>query len=171
MYLTVPLPIAQHRQFKLQFVPRDPSQSPVRVRLLIPQNASFQKIKERVGSLLKVNPSHVRLTPAMVDCLLIDSLSDSTYGTVTITRGSTTRTTTSSVKILMWPSFTISEFQPLRVSGLWARLPRMGRSPYLFLRTRSKIPNTFQPNARSSHSSSLCPKPKRPILRRYAKRS
>jgi ubiquitin carboxyl-terminal hydrolase 4/11/15 len=59
MYLTVPLPIAQHRLFKLTFVPRDPSQKAVKVRLLIGQNASFQKIKERLGSLLKVNPSNV----------------------------------------------------------------------------------------------------------------
>jgi len=59
MYLTVPLPIIQTRVFKLSFVPRDPLQAPVKVKLLIPQNASFQKIKERIGSLLKVNASHV----------------------------------------------------------------------------------------------------------------
>jgi hypothetical protein len=59
MYLTVPLPIIQTRVFKLSFVPRDPLQAPMKVKLLIPQNASFQKIKERIGSLLKVNASHV----------------------------------------------------------------------------------------------------------------
>jgi len=67
MYLTVPLPIIQTRIFKLHFVPRDPLQAPVKVKLLIPQNASFQKIKERIGSLLKVNPTHV--SPLLVHAL------------------------------------------------------------------------------------------------------
>ena len=62
MYLTVPLPIAQNRQFKLHFVPRDPEKSPVRVRILIPQNASFLQVKERLGALLKCNPSYVSLS-------------------------------------------------------------------------------------------------------------
>jgi ubiquitin carboxyl-terminal hydrolase 4/11/15 len=61
MYLTVPLPIAQHREFKLHFVSGDPDQSPVRVRLLISQNASFQAVKEKLGALMKVIPSHVSL--------------------------------------------------------------------------------------------------------------
>ena len=61
MYLTVPLPIAQNRQLKLHFVPRDPEKPPVRVRILIPQNASFAQVKERLGALLKCNPSYVRL--------------------------------------------------------------------------------------------------------------
>jgi len=67
MYLTVPLPIMQTRVFKFSFVPRDPLQAPVKVKLLIPQNASFQKIKERIGSLLKVNASHV--SPPLVNVL------------------------------------------------------------------------------------------------------
>lgn len=60
MYLTVPLPIAQTRQVKVEFIPRDPEQPPVIVRLLISQNASFQQLKERLASVVKVNPSHVR---------------------------------------------------------------------------------------------------------------
>lgn len=59
MYLTVPLPIAQHRKFKAHFVSKDPTQPPIKVNLLISQNASFQQVKERIGTLLKVNPSHV----------------------------------------------------------------------------------------------------------------
>jgi ubiquitin carboxyl-terminal hydrolase 4/11/15 len=59
MYLTVPLPIAQHRAVKVKFVPRDPDQPPVTVRLLISQNASFQQLKERLAGIMKVNPAHV----------------------------------------------------------------------------------------------------------------
>lgn len=61
MYLTVPLPIAQYRRFKSIFVPNDPSEPPIKVHVLIPQNASFQQVKERIGSILKVNPLHVSL--------------------------------------------------------------------------------------------------------------
>ena len=59
MYLTVPLPIAQYRQLKLNFVPRDPEKPPIRVRLLVPQNASFMQVKEKLGALLKCNPANV----------------------------------------------------------------------------------------------------------------
>lgn len=59
MYLTVPLPIAQHRRVKVQYVSRDPEQPPVNVQLLISQNASFQQLKERLAGLMKVNPANV----------------------------------------------------------------------------------------------------------------
>jgi ubiquitin carboxyl-terminal hydrolase 4/11/15 len=59
MYLTVPLPIAQYREFKLHYVSRDPDQPPVKVRLLITQNSSLQAVKEKLAQLVKVNPSHV----------------------------------------------------------------------------------------------------------------
>lgn len=60
MYLTVPLPVAQYRAVKMKFVPKDPNEPLVVVRLLIPQNASFQQLKERLASLMKVNPANVR---------------------------------------------------------------------------------------------------------------
>jgi ubiquitin carboxyl-terminal hydrolase 4/11/15 len=59
MYLTVPLPIAQHREFKFEFVPRHPEQPIVRGKLLIPANASFMQIKEKLATLMKCNPQHV----------------------------------------------------------------------------------------------------------------
>jgi ubiquitin carboxyl-terminal hydrolase 4/11/15 len=59
MYLTVPLPIAQHREFKFQFIPRDPEQESVKGRLLIPANASFMAIKDKLGKLMNCNPQHV----------------------------------------------------------------------------------------------------------------
>lgn len=59
MYLTVPLPIAQFRQLKLKFIPKDVDQSPVRVRLLVPQNASFMQVKEKLGQLMKAKSSNV----------------------------------------------------------------------------------------------------------------
>lgn len=127
MYLTVPLPIVQTRLFKLVFVPRDPLQAPMKVRLLIPQNASFQKIKERIGSLLKVNPSHVRLD---ADSWADFSLSLLTYGTATFTRGSTIPITIQSVKITTMLSFTISGYPLPRASGSLELSLRM--DPLLF---------------------------------------
>ncbi|EIW72145.1 hypothetical protein TREMEDRAFT_36466 [Tremella mesenterica DSM 1558] len=59
MYLTVPLPIAQTRQIKLLFIPRDVEQSPINIRLLIPQNASFMQVKEKLGQLVKCSPSNL----------------------------------------------------------------------------------------------------------------
>lgn len=115
MYLTVPLPIVQTRLFKLVFVPRDPLQAPMKVRLLIPQNASFQKIKERIGSLLKVNPSHVRLDS---DLWADFSLSLLTCGTAISIHGSTIPTTIQSVKITTMLSFTISGYLLPRASEL-----------------------------------------------------
>lgn len=59
MYLTVPLPIAQNRQFKVTFVPRDTEKPPVNVKLLIPQNASFAQVKDKIGSLFDCKGSSV----------------------------------------------------------------------------------------------------------------
>ncbi|KAK4683921.1 hypothetical protein P7C73_g6288, partial [Tremellales sp. Uapishka_1] len=55
MYLTVPLPIAQTRLFKLRYVPLNPEKPPVNVKMLVPQNASFAQIKEKLASLVKYN--------------------------------------------------------------------------------------------------------------------
>ncbi|KAK8853439.1 hypothetical protein IAR55_004145 [Kwoniella newhampshirensis] len=52
MYLTVPLPIAQNRHFNLTFIPRDVEKSPVKLRLLIPQNSSFAQIKDKIGAIM-----------------------------------------------------------------------------------------------------------------------
>ncbi|KAK6909152.1 hypothetical protein I203_103167 [Kwoniella mangroviensis CBS 8507] len=59
MYLTVPLPIAQHRHMKMIFVPRDVDKPPVLVKLLIPQNASFAQVKERLAALTGSKASHL----------------------------------------------------------------------------------------------------------------
>ncbi|OXG79192.1 ubiquitin carboxyl-terminal hydrolase 4/11/15 [Cryptococcus neoformans var. grubii Br795] len=59
MYLTVPLPIAQNRQFKVTFVPRDTEKPPVNVKLLIPQNASFAQVKDKIGSLFDCKGSSI----------------------------------------------------------------------------------------------------------------
>lgn len=59
MYLTVPLPISQHREFKYTFVPRDLEKPAVRGKLLISANASFSQVKEKLALLTKCNPSHV----------------------------------------------------------------------------------------------------------------
>lgn len=65
MYLTVPLPIAQHREFKFEFIARNPEQSSIKGRLLIPANASFSQIKEKLGKLVNCNPQHVSLSCRM----------------------------------------------------------------------------------------------------------
>ncbi|KIR27707.1 ubiquitin carboxyl-terminal hydrolase 4/11/15 [Cryptococcus deuterogattii R265] len=59
MYLTVPLPIAQNRQFKVTFVPRDIEKPPVIVKLLISQNASFAQVKDKLGSLFDCKGSSI----------------------------------------------------------------------------------------------------------------
>lgn len=69
MYLTVPLPIAQNRQFKVTFVPRDIEKPPVIVKLLISQNASFAQVKDKLGSLFDCKGSSVsRLARRQVHC-------------------------------------------------------------------------------------------------------
>lgn len=59
MYLTVPLPIAQHREFSYQFVPRDPGQAVVKGKVLIPANASFSQVKDKLAVLMKCNSNNV----------------------------------------------------------------------------------------------------------------
>lgn len=59
MYLTVPLPIAQYREFKYHFVPRDPEKPIMRGKVLVPANASFSQVKEKLGILMKCSPQHV----------------------------------------------------------------------------------------------------------------
>ncbi|OCF44499.1 ubiquitin carboxyl-terminal hydrolase 4/11/15 [Kwoniella heveanensis CBS 569] len=59
MYLTVPLPIAQHRRMKMTFVPRDVGKPPVNVNLLVPQNASFAQIKDKLSAIVGSKPSHL----------------------------------------------------------------------------------------------------------------
>ena len=61
MYLTVPLPIAQNRHFVARFVPKDPEKEAVEINMLIPANASFMQIKEKIGSLVDADPKHVSL--------------------------------------------------------------------------------------------------------------
>ncbi|WWC64842.1 uncharacterized protein I303_107456 [Kwoniella dejecticola CBS 10117] len=50
MYLTVPMPIAQHRHMKMIFVSRDVEKPPVTVKVLVPQNASFAQVKEKLAA-------------------------------------------------------------------------------------------------------------------------
>ncbi|WVQ83635.1 hypothetical protein IAT38_005776 [Cryptococcus sp. DSM 104549] len=59
MYLTVPMPIAQHRHFKLTYVPRDVDKPPVQVKMLIPQNASFMQIKDKLASLVDSKATNI----------------------------------------------------------------------------------------------------------------
>ncbi len=66
MYLTVPLPIAQHREFKYSFVPRDPEKPTLHGKVLIPANASFTQVKEKISILMKCNPQHVSCFPKIV---------------------------------------------------------------------------------------------------------
>lgn len=59
MYLTVPLPVAQTREVKLTFFPKATDKPPVRVQLLIPANASFMQLKEKLGKLMGCDPANV----------------------------------------------------------------------------------------------------------------
>lgn len=59
MYLTVPLPIAQTRTFKCLFVPLDTTSPQVKLRILIPQNASFGQVKDKIASLVKGTGSNM----------------------------------------------------------------------------------------------------------------
>lgn len=59
MYLTVPLPIAQTRTFKCHYVPLDPESPQIRIRLLIPLNASFMQVKERIAAVTGAKANHV----------------------------------------------------------------------------------------------------------------
>lgn len=66
MYLTVPLPIAQYRQFECRFYPRDPEADPLNIRMSIPANASFAQVKDKLGALVDANPAHVSKNPNYV---------------------------------------------------------------------------------------------------------
>jgi hypothetical protein len=59
MYLTVPLPIAQTKVFKCLYVPLDPQSPQIKIKLLIPQNASFMQVKEKIASLVGTKADHV----------------------------------------------------------------------------------------------------------------
>lgn len=59
MYLTVPLPISQTRTYKCIFFPRDTDKPPVNVQILIPSNAPFSTVKERLGQLVKAPASNL----------------------------------------------------------------------------------------------------------------
>ncbi|KAL1410813.1 hypothetical protein Q8F55_001756 [Vanrija albida] len=59
MYLTVPLPIAQTRTFKLIFFPRDTERLPINVQLLVPVNASFSVLKDKLGALVNAKGSNI----------------------------------------------------------------------------------------------------------------
>ncbi|WVO17141.1 hypothetical protein L204_104832 [Cryptococcus depauperatus] len=59
MYLTVPLPITQNRQLKVTFVPCDTEKAPIPVRLLIPQNSTFARIKEKLGYMYGCKGSNI----------------------------------------------------------------------------------------------------------------
>lgn len=59
MYLTVPMPIAQTRTFKCIFFPKDTDLAPVNVQLLVPANASFSVVKEKLGQLMKTNGANI----------------------------------------------------------------------------------------------------------------
>lgn len=59
MYLTVPLPIAQTRTFKLVFFPKDTERPLVNVQLLIPVNASFSALKDKLGGLVGAKGSNM----------------------------------------------------------------------------------------------------------------
>ncbi|WVQ94936.1 hypothetical protein IAU59_002024 [Kwoniella sp. CBS 9459] len=59
MYLTVPLPIAQHRRMRMVFVPNDVAKPPVKVNMLIPQNASFGQVKDKLSAIVGSKPSNL----------------------------------------------------------------------------------------------------------------
>ncbi|TXT15799.1 hypothetical protein VHUM_00302 [Vanrija humicola] len=59
MYLTVPLPIAQTRTFKLIYFPKDTERQPINVQLLVPVNASFSTLKDKLGALVGAKGSNM----------------------------------------------------------------------------------------------------------------
>ncbi|WVF67340.1 hypothetical protein IAT40_002093 [Kwoniella sp. CBS 6097] len=59
MYLTVPLPIAQHRRMKVTYVPSDVTKPPVKVNLLVPQNASFAQVKDKLSAIVGSKSSNL----------------------------------------------------------------------------------------------------------------
>lgn len=59
MYLTVPLPISQTRNVKVIFVPRDVEKPPINVHMLLPANASFSTLKDKLGRLTGTQGSNI----------------------------------------------------------------------------------------------------------------
>jgi ubiquitin carboxyl-terminal hydrolase 4/11/15 len=59
MYLTVPLPISQTRTVKIIFFPRDTEKSPINVHMLLPANASFATLKDKLGRLTGTQASNI----------------------------------------------------------------------------------------------------------------
>ena len=59
MYLTVPLPIAQTRIYKCLFVPLDPEKPQIQLKVLIPSNAPFSQVKERIASVMQCKAGNV----------------------------------------------------------------------------------------------------------------
>lgn len=130
MYLTVPLPISQHRQLKLHFIARDPEKPPIHVRLLIPQNASFMQVKEKLAALVKCNSSQVG---PLVKCerFPIDVISflGSIFGKAPCTRGGSMRSTMPKPKTPTSSSFTSSRHPFLHHARRSERLPSTAQSP------------------------------------------
>jgi hypothetical protein len=125
MYLTVPLPIAQHRTVKFIYVPFDAEETPMKISLLIPQNASFMQLKEKLALLVKCNPANVCLLQTHrsdigrtnASCSSLASIS----GKAQSTPGGTTQITTRSSKTPMWQystSFLYLSQRPANMSGL-----------------------------------------------------
>ncbi|GMK56830.1 hypothetical protein CspeluHIS016_0306700 [Cutaneotrichosporon spelunceum] len=59
MYLTVPLPISQTRTVKVIFFPRDTDKPPLTVHMLLPANASFSALKDKLGRLTGTASSNI----------------------------------------------------------------------------------------------------------------
>ncbi|BEI92295.1 uncharacterized protein CcaverHIS019_0411150 [Cutaneotrichosporon cavernicola] len=59
MYLTVPLPISQTRTVKVIYFPRDTEKPPLSVHMLLPANASFSTLKEKLGRLTGTPSSNI----------------------------------------------------------------------------------------------------------------
>jgi ubiquitin carboxyl-terminal hydrolase 4/11/15 len=59
MYLTVPLPITQTRTFKCVYFPADTDKMPLNVQLLVPANASFSVVKDKLGALVKAPGANI----------------------------------------------------------------------------------------------------------------
>jgi ubiquitin carboxyl-terminal hydrolase 4/11/15 len=63
MYLTVPLPIAQTREYRCFFTPLDPDQPTTLLKMIIPMNASFSQIKEKIASFMHCKASNASFFP------------------------------------------------------------------------------------------------------------
>ncbi|CAK9787415.1 UCH-domain-containing protein [Cutaneotrichosporon oleaginosum] len=59
MYLTVPLPISQTRTVKVIFFPNNTDKAPLNVHMLLPANASFAMLKDKLGRLTGAQASNI----------------------------------------------------------------------------------------------------------------